>query len=194
MLYPFYFESRPYKLDSQVPLEDTTVDAAKSTIVYNIASAVSKPKSAVCLSFQSQLSPNLRFLQALTSFVNQALKGVSQNYNRILLEKYQAVTKDDILSALEKYVLPLFNPESSVAVLVTAPGKVESTVEGMSELGFDVEIRELESTPEDSTVDSSEYDSGSESESGSDSSGRQIYIKHFYNLDNMYTYNYGDYN
>ena len=42
----------------------------------------------------------------------------------------------------------------------------------MSELGFDVEIRELESTPEDSTVDSSEYDSGSETESGSDSSGR----------------------
>lgn len=98
------------------------------------------------------------------SFVNQALKQVNQNYNREMLEKYQAVTKDEILDALKKYCLPLFNPESSIAVVVTAPGKVDTTVEGLTTLGFEVEKRAVE-------VDQDEFedDNGSEGDSGSDS-------------------------
>ena len=98
------------------------------------------------------------------SFVNQALKQVNQNYNREMLEKYQAVTKDQILDALKKYCLPLFNPESSIAVVVTAPGKVDTTVEGLTTLGFEVEKRAVE-------VDQDEFedDNGSEGDSGSDS-------------------------
>ncbi|KAL5495204.1 hypothetical protein ACEPAI_667 [Sanghuangporus weigelae] len=137
-----------------IPLEDTTIDAAKSTIVYNVASGVAKPGSA-----------------AIASFVNQALKNVSQNHNRELLEKYQAVTKDEILAMLEKYVQPLFNPETSVAVVVAAPGKVDSTVAGLSELGFEVEKTALEVSPEEmdgSASEGSDYD-GSDYESGSES-------------------------
>ena len=98
------------------------------------------------------------------SFVNQALKQVNQNYNREMLEKYQAVTKDEILDALKKYCLPLFNPESSIDVVVTAPGKVDTTVEGLTTLGFEVEKRAVE-------VDQDEFedDNGSEGDSGSDS-------------------------
>ena len=98
------------------------------------------------------------------SFVNQALKQVNQNYNREMLEKYQAVTKDEILDALKKYCLPLFNPESSIAVVVTAPGKVDTTVEGLTTLGFEVEKRAVE-------VDQDEFEdgNGSEGDSGSDS-------------------------
>ena len=73
---------------------------------------------------------------------------MSQNYNRELLERYQAVTKDEILAMLEKYVLPLFNPGTSVAVVVTAPGKVDGTVAGLNELGFEVEKTALEVSPE----------------------------------------------
>ncbi|KAI5124638.1 hypothetical protein M0805_004247 [Coniferiporia weirii] len=133
-------------VDKTISLEDTTVDAAKSTIVYNIARGVSTPGGA-----------------ATTSFINQALKQVNQNYNRELLEKYQAVTKDEILDALKKHCLPLFDPKKSVAVIVAAPGKVESIDDGMRELGFKVERRELEVSPEELEG------SGSGSESDSDS-------------------------
>ncbi|EJD03900.1 uncharacterized protein FOMMEDRAFT_19228 [Fomitiporia mediterranea MF3/22] len=135
-----------------IPLEDTTVDAAKSTIVYNVANGVSKPGSA-----------------AITSFVNQALKNVSQNYNRELLEKYQKVTKGEILSMLEKYVLPLFDPATSVAVVVAAPGKVDNTEEGLRELGFNVEKTALEVSPEEMEDSDSE---GSETGSDYKSDGR----------------------
>ena len=100
------------------------------------------------------------------SFVNQALKQVNQNYNREMLEKYQAVTKDEILDALKKYCLPLFNPESSIAVVVTAPGKVDTTVEGLTTLGFEVEKRAVEVDQDEFEDDNrSEGDSGSDSES-----------------------------
>ena len=101
--------------------------------------------------------------QAISSFINQALKGVSQNYSRELLEKYQAVTKEQVLESLNEYVLPLFEPSKSVAVIVSAPGKVDSTMEGLKELGFQVEKREVEVTPEELEAMSSEgSESGSE--------------------------------
>ena len=83
-----------------------------------------------------------------------------------MLEKYQAVTKDEILDALKKYCLPLFNPESSIAVVVTAPGKVDTTVEGLITLGFEVEKRAVEVDQDEFEDDNrSEGDSGSDSES-----------------------------
>lgn len=85
------------------------------------------------------------------------------------------MTKDEILAMLEKYVLPLFNPGTSVAVVVTAPGKVDGTVAGLNELGFEVEKTALEVSPEEmngaahdgedgSSYDGSDYESGSESD------------------------------
>lgn len=83
-----------------------------------------------------------------------------------LLKKYQAVTKEDVLAALKKHVLPIFDPSSSVVVAVTAPSKAESIGKGLTEAGFEVEMRTLEIDPselEDGSKDGS--DSGSESNS-----------------------------
>ena len=105
------------------------------------------------------------------SFVNQALKQVNQNHNRELLEKFQAVTKNEILDALRKYCLPLFNPKSSIAVIVTAPGKVDATVEGLTSLGFEIEKRAVEVGQDELEGDAIaiEGESESESEDGSES-------------------------
>jgi Zn-dependent M16 (insulinase) family peptidase len=96
-------------------------------------------------------------LQAVTSFTNQALKGVSQNEHIKRLEKFQAVTKDDVLRVLREYFLPLFHSSSSVVVSVTAPGKADEISEGLKVAGFTVERRALEVDHED------EDESGSES-------------------------------
>jgi len=96
-------------------------------------------------------------------FTNQTLKGVPPNHQIDLLNKYQAVTKEQVLDAFKKYFLPLFDAKTSVAVVVTAPGKVDDTAEALTKFGFEVTKRELEFDPEEMETDSdSECESGSE--------------------------------
>ena len=103
--------------------------------------------------------------------MNQALKGVSQNHNIELLEKYQAVTKDDVIRALRKYFLPLFDPSSTVAVVVTAHSKSEEIGKELEKRGFTIEQRTLDLGLDDEDSDGSESGSdGSESDTGSESS------------------------
>ncbi|KAI0931998.1 hypothetical protein AcV7_000767 [Taiwanofungus camphoratus] len=139
-------------VDGSIPLEDTSLDAAKSSIVYGVTKGVSTPGRA-----------------ALSSFMNQALKGVSQNYNVDLLQKFQAVSKDDVLAALRTHFLPLFDSSSSVAVVVTAPSKASQIGEGLTTLGFEVEQRTLEADPDEDGEDGGSSGSESTSEGGNES-------------------------
>ena len=83
------------------------------------------------------------------SFSNQALKNVPRTYQIDLLEKYQAVTKDDVLTALKTYFMPLFDPSSSIAVVVTAPAKADEIGAGLKAMGFDVTQRVMKIDPID---------------------------------------------
>ncbi|KAI9572885.1 Metalloenzyme, LuxS/M16 peptidase-like protein [Boletus coccyginus] len=114
-------------VDGSIELCETTLDAAKSSIVYAVTKNVATAGRA-----------------AINSFTNQALKGLSQDHNLQLLEQYQAVTKDDVLASLKKYILPIFSPSTSTVVVVTAPSKVDQIAEGLTSYGFDVEKRTLE--------------------------------------------------
>ncbi|KAJ4486251.1 Metalloenzyme, LuxS/M16 peptidase-like protein [Lentinula aciculospora] len=132
--------------DGTVTLDDTTLDAAKSSIVYGVTKTVSTAGRA-----------------ADVSFTNQALKGVPQNYQMELLEKFQAVTKEDVLSVFRTYFLPLFEAKTSVAVVVTAPSKADEIDAGLVGYGFEVERRTLDIDPHE-MEGSDESDSGSESD------------------------------
>ncbi|KAE9411017.1 hypothetical protein BT96DRAFT_952834 [Gymnopus androsaceus JB14] len=134
--------------DGSVTLDETTLDAAKSSIVYGVTKTVSTAGRA-----------------AIASFTNQALKGVPQNYQVELLEKFQAVTKEDVLSVFRTHFLPLFEADSSIAVVVTAPSKADEIDAGLNGYGFEVERRTLEIDPNEM-----EDSDGSESDSESDSS------------------------
>ena len=101
----------------------------------------------------------------MTSFTNQALKNVPQTHQIDLLEKYQAVTKDDVLSVIKTYILPLFDSSSSVAVVVTAPAKADEIGAGLKSKGFEVTQRVMETDSFDSEDDAiDETDSGSSSD------------------------------
>lgn len=65
---------------------------------------------------------------------------------------------------LRRYVLPIFDPASSVAVVACAPGKADDIIGGLSSEGFSVEKRELKVDPDELG------DGGSESGSGTGSS------------------------
>ncbi|KIY47049.1 hypothetical protein FISHEDRAFT_75082 [Fistulina hepatica ATCC 64428] len=131
-------------VEEKVELEDTTLDAAKSSIVYSVTRNVSTG-----------------FRVALTSYVNQALKGLPQEYTVESLLKTQTVTKKDVLACLEKYFLPLFDPKASVAVAVTSPSKVDAVLEGLKQIGYDTELRTLH--VDDSEMESDGSESGEES-------------------------------
>jgi len=119
-------------VDGSIELEDTTVDAAKSTIVYSVARNVATAGRA-----------------AMVSFINQALKGVPRTHQSDILEKCRTIKKADILVALRQHFLPLFDPAASVAVVVTAPGRAQNIGEGLTGLGFDVAQKELHVDMED---------------------------------------------
>jgi Zn-dependent M16 (insulinase) family peptidase len=102
----------------------------------------------------------------LSSFENQALRGVSQNHNTDLLKKFQAVTKADVIKCLETYFLKLFDPNASVGVVVTAPGKWDEIADSLKQKGFEVEKRVIEvKNDEDGDESEGESSSGSEDES-----------------------------
>lgn len=134
-------------VDGSIDLDQGTLDAAKSTIVYAVAKNVSTASRA-----------------AAVSFTNQALKGLPQRYQIDLLEKYQTVTKDDVLAALRTHFLPLFESESSIAVVVTAPAKAESIGKSLETAGFEVTQRALDIDPSELEGSESEIDSDEESE------------------------------
>jgi len=138
-------------VDGSIAFDETILDAAKSTIVFGVAKNVSTAGRA-----------------AMVSFTNQALKGVSRTHQVDLLEKYQVVTKEDVLEALQKHFLPLFDSSSSVAVVVTAPGKAEEIGEGLKAVGFDVTHKALEVDPSEMHEDGDEGGDGSDSESSQD--------------------------
>jgi len=76
------------------------------------------------------------------------------------------VTIDEVSAALKKYLLPVFDPATSIAVVASAPGKVDEIARGLAEVGFQVEKRELD-------VDADELAAGAESGSGSGSESEE---------------------
>lgn len=54
------------------------------------------------------------------------------------------MTKEEVLAALKQYCLPLFDPATSIAAVATPPGKLEATIEGLRELGYEVERRSVD--------------------------------------------------
>ena len=137
-------------VDGSIALEETALDAAKSSIVFGVTRSVASPVRA-----------------AMGAFSNMALRGVPARHSVEMLEKYQAVTGEQVLKVLKKYFVPLFDPASSVVVSVNAPGKSDEIEEGLTKEGYVVERRTLDVEPEE--LEGSEDESGSESGSESDS-------------------------
>ena len=45
---------------------------------------------------------------------------------------------------MEKYILPTFKPENSIAIIVSGPNQAEGIAQGLERDGFEVEIRHLD--------------------------------------------------
>ncbi|CCO26898.1 putative protein C3H1,02c [Rhizoctonia solani AG-1 IB] len=136
-------------VDGTIELDETALDAAKSSLVFSSTRRVASPGKA-----------------ALDSFVNQALKKVPQDHGRELLDRIQAVDLEGVRRALKTRVLPLFDPATSIAVVASSASKSSDIVEGLKSYGFDVELRTLDLSG-DEDIDDSGSESGNSGTSGS---------------------------
>ncbi|KAK9896120.1 zinc metalloprotease [Cystobasidium minutum MCA 4210] len=109
-----------------MPLDQTRLDSAKSELAYITARSQSTISRA-----------------ATTSFVNQALKGVSQCYQRDLLAKAQDVTLAEANEVIRKYILPIFDSSVCIAAVACSQGKAEETKTQLQDLGFEVAFLDL---------------------------------------------------
>lgn len=98
----------------------------------------------------------------MDSFNNPALKPVPQNYQVQPLSKYVSASHSDLVSALKTYFLPLFAAKSSIATVVTASSKTDSTTEILEAKGFDMENRKLKVNEDEIFI--AEDEQGSESD------------------------------
>ena len=80
-------------------------------------------------------------LQALMSFTNQVLKSSTQDRHLKMLQRYQEITREQVLDALRKYVLPVFDPATSIVVSSCGPAVADKVAEGLKSVGYDVESR-----------------------------------------------------
>jgi len=131
--------------DGKITIEQTSLDSAKSSLVYGVAASLCTPKRSASM-----------------AFVNETLKGVDTNYDRKKLEVLQPVTVEQIRETIRKYILPLFNAQTSAAFVTSGPGKANEIKDALENIGFVVESR---------TLDSEETDEIGESESGGESDG-----------------------
>lgn len=70
------------------------------------------------------------------------------------------------------YILPLFDPASSIAIVVSSPAKAGEIAEKLGAAGFEVESRALQDDGEGSDSEGDESGSGSDSEPELEDSGR----------------------
>lgn len=63
------------------------------------------------------------------------------------IKRIQNVSRNQVLDAIKKYIIPLVDPSSSVVIAITPPHKVEGTAKGLEELGMKTEKLEYGELP-----------------------------------------------
>lgn len=133
----------------RVPFDDEALERAVLSHVSDTAADRSTYSSAITQKF----------------FDNQ-LRKRGPEFIEKFIERIGKVTIEELLFAIQAYIMPLFSAETSAIFAVCHPGEAESLEKELQKLGYDVEINE---TAMDSDESGSETDSGSESESESES-------------------------
>lgn len=143
-----------YSKDNNLVLDQSMLDSAKSLLHFSVAEGESTVGSS-----------------AAEVFVDEIMRGVGRGRGRRLLERLQHVTLADCQAVLQKYILPAFDPATSMCAIVSAPSRVEEIQKSLAQAGYEMERRDLDfgKDDEDGEASGSDSESGSESGSGSDS-------------------------
>ncbi|KAF2090489.1 putative zinc metalloprotease [Saccharata proteae CBS 121410] len=86
---------------------------------------------------------------AMTSFVNQVVKGIPKDWSRGMLEKVKKVGVEDIKAVLKEYVHPVFLPGKANLVITCATIMEEGLKKNLESVGWKPEVRTLASFQDD---------------------------------------------
>ncbi|KAL9081593.1 MAG: hypothetical protein Q9159_007226 [Coniocarpon cinnabarinum] len=117
---------------------------------------------------------------AYSSFMNQAIHGISKDYSKQFAKKVQQVTKKEVVDAMREFMVPLFEPKTTNVYVTCAPVMESKVSADFKSAGFSPESKtwadfrddyglgldDLEDDEEDDVSDSEE--DGEEQESGSE--------------------------
>ncbi|MBW0474952.1 hypothetical protein O181_014667 [Austropuccinia psidii MF-1] len=109
-------------LGHKLKFDNETLEAAKSSLVYSTVSSIATGQAA-----------------AFEAFANVALKGVPSDFARNLLQKMMAVSVEDVIEVIRRYILVLFDPKHSSAALVCSAIKASETAQALQKIGYSVE-------------------------------------------------------
>ncbi|KAK6529106.1 hypothetical protein TWF694_004321 [Orbilia ellipsospora] len=112
--------------DGTTQFDEFDLDGAISTVVSNLVDIESTLTAA-----------------ATTSFVLQAINGLSKDYNTEMLRKVRGVKPDEIRKVMKDVLMPLFDPKTAVVVVTTATVNTESLQERFKGVGFPVQVKKL---------------------------------------------------
>ncbi|WVR06565.1 hypothetical protein IAU60_003596 [Kwoniella sp. DSM 27419] len=143
-------------VDGSVKLDQDIVDGARSSMTYDYARR-----------------SETRISAASTAYLNEVLKGVGKDHDKVFLEQLPQITLDQIRGVIEKYFLPLFEAETAIGAVSVSTSKLQEVEDGFKGLGFDVERRELPVIQGDESESGSVSGSGSEGEESGSEDGSQ---------------------
>jgi len=99
------------------PLSEVTLEASKSTVVYSLVAREDTVAAAASQSFRN------------------TLRGVQPGHNQALARRVLDVSLDDVLTAMQKYLPPLFDPRTSTMVVATGVATKDAVLTDMAALG-----------------------------------------------------------
>lgn len=101
------------------------------------------------------------FNAATDKFLDDVLMQRGPDYNTKSLAKLRDVTEQDLVYAIKKYYVPLFESDKSCVFACVHPSKVEGMQKMLNEWGYEVSVEELAGG--DESEEGEEYDSEDES-------------------------------
>lgn len=111
---------------SQALIDETMLESAKSSLHFSVADAESTVGAA-----------------ALESFIDMRLKRAGRHRGRRLLRQASQVSLDDVQRCLRTYIVPLFDPKTSVCAVSSAPSTADTIRQQLTDVGYvmtDVEM------------------------------------------------------
>ncbi len=151
--------------NGEMQLDETTVESAKSSLHFSVADSEGTVSAAAGESFidavmkRTGKNRGRRLLQE-TSVSDRSQQSCPQlDIDTALFSQPQAVTLEQIREALKKYILPIFDPATSVAAIASAPSRAKEIAEQLTAIGYEVEQKELDLGADET---SSAFESGSE--------------------------------
>ncbi|OTA99939.1 hypothetical protein M426DRAFT_247265 [Hypoxylon sp. CI-4A] len=130
------------------PLASKAITAARDAIILLVNGTVDFEKPMIAGAI-SQLVVNLAEEQAtmataaVQNYIVGAVRGLERDYSIKMLEKVKTVTVEEIKQAMNKWLLPLFEPGKSNVVVCCAHAMVEQLEKEFQAIGYKTRVNQL---------------------------------------------------